>query len=68
MSNNCPSGAQCNPTIWGWADWLEANGDWQLRSHDLRTYANRNIGLRFRLNTTSSVRDGWWITEIQVNN
>jgi Flp pilus assembly pilin Flp len=69
LQNNCPGGgAQCNPTIWGWSDWLEANGDWQLRSHDLRGYANRNIGLRFRLNTTSSVRDGWWITEIQVNN
>ena len=69
FSNNCPGGgAQCNPTINGWSSWLPANGDWQLRSHDLRAYANRHIGLRFRLNTSSSVRDGWWITEIQVNN
>jgi hypothetical protein len=68
MSNNCPSGAQCGAIIYGWSDWMPINGDWQLRSHDLRSYANRNIGLRFRLLTTSSVRDGWWITEIAVNN
>jgi Flp pilus assembly pilin Flp len=68
LSANCPGGAQCNPTISGSTSWLQANGDWQLRSHDLRTYVNRNIGLRFRLNTVTSIRDGWWITEIQVNN
>jgi Flp pilus assembly pilin Flp len=68
LSNNCPSGAQCNPIISGSASHLPTNGDWQLRSHDLRSYVNRNIGLRFRLNTTGNVGDGWWITEIQVNN
>lgn len=72
LSNNCPSGATCSPTITGWSDRLPPN-DWQWRVHDLRTYGNRPgtsnfIGLRFRLNTGSSIRDGWWITEISVNN
>lgn len=73
LNQNCPSGAACDPFIWGWTDWMPPSRDWQWRVHDLRSYANRPgganfIGLRFRLNTTSSVRDGWWITEIQVNN
>jgi hypothetical protein len=66
LGNNCPSGAQCSPTISGSASWMPANGDWQLRSHDLSNYVNKNINLRFRLNTQSSVRDGWWITDIQA--
>jgi hypothetical protein len=70
LQNNCPSGfgARCNPIISGTISWLPVNGDWELRSHDLRSYVNQNIGLRFRLNTTSNVLDGWWITEINVNN
>ncbi|MEO8606687.1 MAG: hypothetical protein ABI690_02300 [Chloroflexota bacterium] len=70
LSNNCPpiSGIQCNPTISNNAVWMDTNGDWQLRSHDLRSYANKNIGLRFRLLTSSNVSDGWWITDILVTN
>lgn len=77
--NNCPGfvwpdGPWCDPNIWGYAFWLpivvsgETPQNWQLRSHDLRTYANRNLGIRFRLYTESSVRDGWWITDITINN
>lgn len=72
MTLNCPAGvpsAQCDPTIWGTASWLPSAGkEWMFRSHDLRSYVNQYVGLRFRLQTSSDVRDGWWITEIQVNN
>lgn len=77
LNQNCPSGVpsgQCDPSIWGAANWLpipvggNPGREWQFRSHDLRSYANQNIGLRFRLQTGSQTADGWWITEILVNN
>ena len=67
LSNGCTPGCD-NPTISGWAQWLPPSRDWMLRRHNLASFVNKYIGLRFRLYTTSSVNDGWWITEIQVNN
>jgi Flp pilus assembly pilin Flp len=66
LANNCPSGATCSATITGATTWLPANGDWQLRSHDLTNYVNQKITVRFRLNTQTNVKDGWWITDIQA--
>ncbi len=71
FSNNCPSGAQCGAVISGATDWAPTSSpprDWQLRSHDLRTYVNRSFGLRFRVNTGGDARDGWWITDILATN
>lgn len=68
LGSNCPTGISCNSTISGSTTRLPPSNDWQLRSSDFRTYANKTIGLRFRLATGSSVGDGWWITDIQVNN
>ncbi|MBZ0284993.1 MAG: hypothetical protein K8L97_29930 [Anaerolineae bacterium] len=73
LSLNCPTGlpsAQCNPTIWGSSTWMPSQGrDWMARSHDLRSYVDQYVGLRFRLNVPNAdLKDGWWITEIQVNN
>jgi hypothetical protein len=71
LGSNCPTGVSCNSTISGTTSRLPTGSnpqDWQLRSSDLRTYVNKNIGLRFRLVTGSDVRDGWWITDLQVNN
>lgn len=43
-------------------------GDWQGRQNNLSNYiSNGFVNLRFRLNTGSSVNDGWYITDIQVN-
>lgn len=81
LSNNCPSGAVCSPTIAGRppnpdptkdGDQMPPE-DWEWRVHDLRTYANRAgsnnfLVVRFRLNTLNALHDGWWITEISVNN
>ncbi len=72
LSNNCPTGVPsswCQPSIWGSWTYLPPSNDWMIRSHDLSSalYVNRNIGLRFRLNTTSNIKDGWWITDIEVN-
>jgi hypothetical protein len=39
---------------------------WQLRRYNLWAYINRYMGLRFRLTTGSSVRDGWWLTDVTV--
>ncbi|MBN8617422.1 MAG: hypothetical protein J0L63_00865 [Anaerolineae bacterium] len=74
LSNNCPiyvwpQGPFCDPNIWGYDTWTPADGDdWRQQSHDLRSYINQNIGVRFRLFTSQYTRDGWWITDIQVNN
>ncbi|MBI1280299.1 MAG: hypothetical protein GC179_19390 [Anaerolineaceae bacterium] len=70
LTDNCPlSGWQCDPNTWGYADVRPQTGsDWILRSHDLRAYANQNIGLRFKLHTSSSTQDGWWITDIVIGN
>jgi hypothetical protein len=70
LSKNCPpiGGAKCDPVILNNAVWMDNQGEWELRSHDLRSYVNKNIGLRFRLNTSASVSDGWWITDILVTN
>lgn len=70
LSSNCPSGASCGATITG--SYMPPN-DWQWRAHDLRWYGNRTtnnnyVVLRFRLNTLNALNDGWWITEITVNN
>jgi hypothetical protein len=72
LSDNCPAvlpSNQCDPNIWGAFDVRPETGyDWQHRSHDLSAYVNQNIGLRFKLHTSSSTRDGWWITDIVVGN
>lgn len=73
LNQNCPAGlpgGQCDPTIWGTNTWLPIQGrDWMARSHDLRSYVNQYVALRFRLNAPNAdLKDGWWITEIQVNN
>lgn len=39
---------------------------WQLRRYNLWAYINRYMGVRFRLTTGSSVRDGWWLTDITI--
>ncbi|MCB9453576.1 MAG: hypothetical protein H6672_19260 [Anaerolineaceae bacterium] len=57
-----------DPIIYGYSQWLPPSRDWRLRRHNLESYADNFIGLRFRLYTDSAVNDGWWITEIQVNN
>jgi hypothetical protein len=65
---SCPSGASCAPNFGGtfWSD-TDPNY-WQLRQHNLNAYiASRYINLRFRLNTTGSVNDGWYVTDVQVN-
>ncbi|HEX2908533.1 MAG TPA: hypothetical protein VHO69_16800, partial [Phototrophicaceae bacterium] len=76
LNENCPSGTQCDPSIWGWNSRLVppyGNEEWQLRIHDLRYYGNLSgtnnyLGLRFRLLTQNSVRDGWWVTDILADN
>ncbi|MBI5669450.1 MAG: hypothetical protein HZC41_15710 [Chloroflexi bacterium] len=76
LYGTCPSGAYCSPTITGGSgssnDWMPPS-DWQWRVHDLTTYGNRTASnnflvVRFRLNTLGNLHDGWWITEITVNN
>jgi hypothetical protein len=76
LGDNCPSSAQCGATIWGSTERLRP-ADWQWRVHDLRWYGNYRVnsttygvpvGLRFRLKTQDNVGDGWWITDITVNN
>ncbi len=68
-----PVSATCSPTISGSAVKLPPE-DWQWRVHDLTTYANRPgnnnfLVVRFRLNVpNANLQDGWWITEITVNN
>ncbi|MCA0453329.1 MAG: hypothetical protein LCI00_05075 [Chloroflexi bacterium] len=72
LADNCPAAlnsAQCNPTTWGYVNYTPANGGaWVLRSHNLSSYVNQNIGLRFKMHTDSSTQDGWWITDIFLAN
>lgn len=70
LANGCTPACD-NPQISGSAQWMPppvGTKDWRLRRHNLTSYANRFIGLRFRLTTDNNVNDGWWITEITVNN
>jgi hypothetical protein len=71
-TTTCPaqlSTSQCDPNTWGYSNWTPANNkDWLQRSHDLDSYINQNIGLRFKMHTDSSTQDGWWITDIQLGN
>lgn len=64
----CPPGANCSSTVSGdYANWVAANA-WELRQNNLASFVSAgNINLRFRLNTTNNVRDGWYITDIEVN-
>lgn len=72
LSDNCPAAlnsAQCNPNTWGYVNYTPAaGGDWVLRSHNLSSYVNQNIGLRFKMHTDASTQDGWWITDIVLGN
>ncbi len=77
LRNNCPTTGSpsissyngCDPNIWGAATWLDPARTWQLRQHDLRSYNGQNITLRFRLRTNANTAsDGWWITDITINN
>ncbi len=62
------AGTYCTHTIGSpGSDAISPAGIWLLRRHDLASYANQNIGLRFRLSTPASTDDGWWFTDIQVN-
>lgn len=65
---SCPSGASCSPNYNG-TYWSDTDPNlWQLRQHNLSAYVSaRFVNLRFRLATGSSVVDGWYITDIQVN-
>ncbi|MBZ0291300.1 MAG: hypothetical protein K8L99_01920, partial [Anaerolineae bacterium] len=64
---SCPGGVTCNPTISGWY-WPSDPGDWQQRQLNLSNYvSNGTIGLRFRLETSGSIDDGWYVTDIQAN-
>lgn len=63
----CPGGVTCNATISG-THWPSDPGEWQQRQLNLSNYvASGTIGLRFRLETSGSVNDGWYITDVQVN-
>ena len=63
----CPGGVTCNATISG-TYWPSLAADWQQRQLNLSNYVSfGQIGLRFRLETTSSINDGWYITDVQVN-
>jgi hypothetical protein len=69
-NSSCDNTNFCNPSIGSTSNDVSnvAAGEWELRRHNLASYINSNIGLRFRLQTTSSSqRDGWWFTDIQVN-
>ncbi len=75
-TSTCPAGlddTQCDPTqtapYFGISNLTPQNGyDWLLKSHDLDNYVNQNIGLRFKLHTGSSTKDGWWLTDIAIGN
>jgi Flp pilus assembly pilin Flp len=70
LNANCPSGTACDPNTFGDNDWTPSNGkDWQLRSHDLSSYVNQNLSLRFKLvSPNGTTRDGWWVTDIVIGN
>ncbi|MEZ4666752.1 MAG: hypothetical protein R3E39_02320 [Anaerolineae bacterium] len=67
LNANCPAwqgnGPYCDPNKWG--SWTNMN-EWYSGFHDLTSYSNQRLGLRFRLSTSSSTYDGWWITDITV--
>lgn len=65
---SCPPNTVCSPWVggdyWNWADATS----WEQRQNNLASFVPAGtINLRFRLNTTGSVRDGWYITDIEVN-
>lgn len=74
---SCPSFFSCSPSYSGaypsnFGQGTVSNpdnpNDWQGRQNNLSSYvANGFVNLRFRLNTSSSVNDGVYITDIQVN-
>ncbi len=69
LTDSCPAGVDCSPNTWGYQNNTPANGGkWVLRSHNLSSYVNQNIGLRFRMHTDSTTQDGWWITDIVLGN
>ncbi len=64
----CPPSTTCDPTINGGEYWPTDPGQWQRRQHNLTSYrANGLIHLRFNLQTTDTVADGWYITDIEIN-
>ncbi len=73
----CPisPSSQCSPTTLGPTsgnppiNWTPSGGkDWQQRSHNLASYINQNINIKFTLTTTSATQDGWWVTDITFGN
>jgi hypothetical protein len=74
---SCPSFFSCSASYsgaypWNFGQGTPTNpdnpGDWQGRQNNLSDYVSSGfINLRFRLNTGTSVDDGWYITDIQVN-
>ncbi len=67
-AGSCDTTSFCNPTIGSsGSDVLSPAGTWVYRRHNLASYVGRQIGLRFRLQTSNSVDDGWWFTDLQVN-
>ncbi|MBZ0278198.1 MAG: hypothetical protein K8I60_18775, partial [Anaerolineae bacterium] len=67
LANGCTPGCD-NPTVSGAYTYMPPTYDWRLRRHNLTAYADKFIGLRFRLTTAGNAADGWWITEINVRN
>jgi hypothetical protein len=62
------AGAYCTPTIGSSSsNTTSLAGTWIVRRHNLANYINQRIGLRFRMTTPATTDDGWWITDIQVN-
>lgn len=73
LSNASPM-LSCNPVITG-TFWPTANEGgkedlsvWQQRQHNLTSYRSSGlINIRFNLQTSSSVDDGWYITDIIIS-
>jgi hypothetical protein len=64
----CDTTTYCNPTIGSSGSAVASvAGTWEYRRHNLASYVGRQIGLRFRLQTSGNVDDGWWFTDIQAN-
>lgn len=48
-------------------DWGNGtSSDWQVRRYYLAAYRNQYVTMRFRLPTGTSLRDGFWITDILI--
>ncbi len=63
---SCPSGATCSPVV-QWQEWNDDPSIWQLRQLNLSSYVPYGlINLRFHLVTSTSVNDGWYITDIAI--